>query len=362
MARSAPAAAASAARFAAAVVFLVAPFLLSLADSVEVTISNVVPRLDNTGQILDAHDGDVVLFNGTYYYFAAGYGLCTERPGQNGCQGGFVGCGFLTNHSVNLFSSTDLTTWVAHGNVLPVANRPDAILFSPKAIRHPATGMWILWYNYVPSYSYGVAYSTSPYGPFQTVDAFAGASTQYGYPNNSDIGDFSLLVDDDGEGYILYSANHHCQIEHLTANLSRSSYWVDGHKTSGVFPNGNEAPAFFKRAGVYYALVSESCCYCGEGAKVHAYSASAPLGPYTYLGEIAAGPNPFNGTIATSAQQTNVVPVGADGHAFLWQGDRWQSAPDRLKAHDYVYQTLLTFLPNGSIGHLAWEDNFTVTL
>jgi hypothetical protein len=326
-----------------------------------VTISNVNPRRDTDGNILDAHDGDVVVYNGTYFNYAAGYGLCTERTGQNGCQGGFTGCGFFNNHSVNLYTSPDMVTWTAHGNVLPVANRPQAILFSPKAIRDPATGTWILWYNFDPNYSYGVAWADTPYGPFQTVDDDVGASTQFGFPNNSDVGDFSLLVDDDGQGYILYSANHHCQIERLTANLSRSSYWVDGQQTSGVFPNGNEAPAIFKRAGTYYALISESCCYCGEGAKVHAYSASAPLGPYAYLGEIAAGPNPFNGTVATSAQQTNVVPLGEDKHAFLWQGDRWQSAPDRLKGHDFLYQTALTFFPNGSIGHLSWEDNFTVT-
>ena len=42
----------------------------------------------------------------------------------------------------------------------------------------------------------------------------------------------------------------------------------------------------FKREGKWYALVSESCCYCKPGGKVHAYSATDPLGPYDYLGEI----------------------------------------------------------------------------
>lgn len=53
-----------------------------------------------------------------------------------------------------------------------------------------------------------------------------------------------------------------------------------------MFPHGNEAPALFKREGKWYALVSESCCYCKPGGKVHAYSAADPLGPYDYLGEI----------------------------------------------------------------------------
>ena len=131
---------------------------------------------------------------------------------------------------------------------------------------------------------------------------------------------------------------------------------------------GNEAPALFKRKGKWYALISESCCYCSSGGKVHAYSATKPLGPYDYLGEIAAGPNPFPPSvagktpIATSAQQTNVFPVkGADGElSFVWQGDRWQSAPDHLKSHDFTYWDTLSFTAAGAVERLTWRDWITV--
>lgn len=156
----------------------------------------------------------------------------------------------------------------------------------------------------------------------------AGSSFRFGHPNNSDIGDFSLYADDDGTGYILYSAHHHCQVEQLTPDYLAST-WSTTNKSSAVFPHGNEAPALFQRGGKWYALVSESCCYCAAGGKVHAYSADEPLGPYVYLGEIAAGPNPFDprpSAVATASQQTNVFAVkGSSGETtFMWQGDRWQ--------------------------------------
>jgi len=341
--------------------------LLASAAAAPVTISNILPRRDTTGAIMDMHDGNVLTgladHPGVYFWYAAGYGECVERNSTTGCAGGFSGCGFYNNHTVNLFTSTDLVTWQPHGNVLPEANRVDHILFSPKVIHNPATQLYVLWYNYVPAYSYAVATSATPFGPFRTVNTTAGASFQYGYPTNSNIGDFSLLLDDDGAAYMLYSANAHCQVERLAPDFLSSS-WVSTKATSGVLPHGNEAPALFKRAGVYWALVSDSCCYCEEGGLVHAFSAPAPLGPYTYEGEIAAGPNPFGGRIATAAQQTAVFLVadGAGGSTPMWVGDRWQSAPDRLKAHDFTYWQPLPFAANGSIGRLTWQDSVTVVV
>ena len=340
--------------------------------AVVVNISNVLPRLDTTGAIMDMHDGNMVVKDGTWYWYAAGYGGCREllnpdgTTAPTGCPGGgFRGCGFFNNHTVNLFTSTDLVTWTAHGNVLPEANRVDAILFSPKVLYNAQTQTWVLWYNFVPHYSYGVATSKSAYGPFNTVNATAGSSFRFGYPDNSDIGDFSVWQDDDGTAYFLYSANHHCQVEQLTPDYLTST-WEATNQSSLVFPHGNEAPALFKRNDLWYALVSESCCYCKTGGKVHAYSSKRPLGPYTYLGEIAAGPNPFGGTIATASQETNVFPATlASGEtAFVWQGDRWQSAPDKLKSHDYTYWYQLQFddAQGSSVKKISWVDSFTLEL
>jgi len=173
---------------------------------------------------MDAHDGNIISmpsYPNTFFWYAAGYGACRERNSTTGCAGGFSGCGFYSNHSVNLWTSTDLSTWTPHGNVLPEVNRVDAILFSPKVVWNARTRLFVLWYNYVPSYSYGVATSPTPFGPFVTVNRSAGASFQFGYPNNADIGDFSILLDGDGEAYFLYSAHAHARSSASRPTFSR---------------------------------------------------------------------------------------------------------------------------------------------
>ena len=119
------------------------------ASAAAAELSNVVPRTSTDGAIMDAHDGNVLRINSTYFWcvwaadrapplratlaylagralppraaltylalrasplptspaarrrrYAAGYGLCVERNGPNGCSGGFTGCGFLHNHTV----------------------------------------------------------------------------------------------------------------------------------------------------------------------------------------------------------------------------------------------------------------------
>jgi len=129
---------------------LLAALALPAISAAPQDISNVVPRRETGGAILDAHDGNIVWSNATssWLYFAAGYGPCVEPAGLNGCADWSEGttCGFFKNHSVNVYETTDFTTWRGHGNVLPLgAPRPDAVLFSPKAVFNAKTQLWVLW-------------------------------------------------------------------------------------------------------------------------------------------------------------------------------------------------------------------------
>lgn len=57
---------------AAAVVWLaVGGRIVSEVDGA--TFSNLLPRRDINGAIVNAHDGQIMKENGTYYWFAAGY-------------------------------------------------------------------------------------------------------------------------------------------------------------------------------------------------------------------------------------------------------------------------------------------------
>eukprot|EP01047_Picozoa_sp_COSAG01_P014619 COSAG01_NODE_715_length_14093_cov_64.209233_15_plen_406_part_00 len=344
-----------------------------------------------SGAIINAHDGQIVHENGTYYWFAAGYDSCQEFHGLNGCAGcagvpigPACGCGFEANTSVNLYTSPDLVTWTSHGNVLPLSTRPAATsLFSPRAIFNEKTGLWVLWYNYVPHYSYAVATSPSPFGPFVTANLEAGASFRWGNSSrnpkyagmNAGIGDFSLFKDEDGVAYMLYShdpaplhpGSSNCSVgganprgcgklsvAKLTPDFLASTWDPTTQTGEGHAISGFEAPAMFRRGKIYYALSSAACCYCGPGGKVYVHTAASPLGPYTLQAQtIDFG----SGNITTQGQQTTVTAV-ADGQDFIWQGDRWQTAPDHLKSHDFQYWTKLEFGVHGEIKPMQWIDEF----
>ena len=80
---------------------------------------------------------------------------------------------------------------------------------------------------------------------------------------------------------------------------------------------------------------------------------------------IAGGSNPFhitNPAVVTASQQTNVFKYTSQSGnvTYIWQGDRWQSAPspNRYKGEDFTYWYPLTFNADGTIQHLQWVDNF----
>jgi hypothetical protein len=116
----------------------------------------------------------------------------------------------------------------------------------------------------------------------------------------------------------------------------------------------------FKRGTTYYALSSAPCCYCGAGGEVYVHTAPSPLGPYTLQQQVISF---GTGNITTQGQQTTVTAVAASGGGeaeFIWQGDRWQSAPDHIKAHDFQYWAKLQFGNGGEISPMVWLDEFVV--
>ena len=86
-------------------------------------------------------DGKTILVGGTYYQFAASYGLPVgkEPAGDSGCANTTIGApGFRIDHNVSMWTSPDLATWTPHGAVLqmteiaPALGVANAILFCPK--------------------------------------------------------------------------------------------------------------------------------------------------------------------------------------------------------------------------------------
>lgn len=295
------------------------------------TVQNTEPRRDTSGEIIDAHDGCLQYFNGRYYLYGTAYGRSA---------------GFGINNRFRVYSSADLERWQFEGEL--IEDQPAGVFYRPYVVYNAQTRKYVLWFNWYPQLwdgAMGVAVSDTPVGPFKITTLYVKLSQADHRP-----GDGSLFVDDDGTGYFIYTVigqGHAVRVERLTPDYLGST-----GETSEVLATGCEAPALFRRGGLYYALTDSACCFCARGTGARVFTATAPLGPFTYRGNINrdAADKPV-----IAAQQTYVARLpGPDGDAYVWLGDRWVSRPDGIKGHDLQYWSApLQFLPDGGIAPLA---------
>jgi hypothetical protein len=353
-----------------------------------VKISNVAARRDATGQLMDVHDGNIVrephFRGGAFLWWGMGYQNCTESTGPLppfNCPAiyqPFGGCGFRDDHAVRLYASRDLVSWeLVASDVLPPSARPTGVYFRPKVVYNRHTRYWVLWVNFLdasvsktplkaePTAKYVVATSLTPEGPFRVWTEHANVEFSGG-------GDFALLVDGPNAflAYDSWQTNHKVVIEQLDANFT-SSLGPTGKSSGPISKAGQEAPILFARGGLFFLLFGPCCCFCAGGSGSSVFTAQHPLGPWTDTGQ-DLNPTDGQGTQrAIRAQENFVVTVptvsaqGTPTTTFLYTGDRWASAPDHLKSHDFQYWQPLSFNDSTSppsIAPLKWVDSFHLTL
>lgn len=207
----------------------------------------------------------------------------------------------------------------------------------------------------------------------------------------------SLLVDDDGNGYVLYSSlseDHQCSIELLTPDFLHTT-----KINYGFFPDHYvEGQLLFKRNGTYYVAYGSCCCFCRDGSGFALFSSSSIKGPWTRLGvdkncdtttvEVCGEYGErTNGGLIVNAQGIglSVIPT-KNGDAYIWQAERWLSAAynnpnctnecvpqtpsnncaqsgQYIKGNGYSYWYPLNFSESGDIYQFApFVNNFELNL
>lgn len=317
-------------------------FVLRKVDAVLVTINNTQPKVDQNGEIVNAHDGTYRKFGEFYYYHGAQYGLCRE-PEKYGCDQTADHCGFHNNHNVSIWRSKSLDpngSWEFVGTAVQCEELPGcSILYRPHLVFNPTTEKYVLFVNYVGSdgegykgngtvhtkrhaltfflarslarphtitkfrlpYTAAVYVADNPDGPFilknpsmnlSRLCPSATSGPDCGAAQGG-CGDFDVFVDPkDGAGYIAYGCNFYMSIEKLTADFTNTApvraggngnATVQGGAFNGtIFPDYFvEAPAMFERNGVYYLLYGHCCCFCFQGSGVLVFRSSSPMGPWS---------------------------------------------------------------------------------
>ncbi|MEV0218863.1 RICIN domain-containing protein [Streptomyces sp. NPDC050704] len=296
------------------------------------TITNGTQFTDVNGNPVHAHGGGVIKVGSYYYWFGE------HRNPDN------------TFRYVDAYRSTDLKNWEFRNHVLTEATDPElatANIERPKVMYNAATGKFVMWMHKENGTDYSEARAAVAVS--DTVDgnyAWKGSFRPLGQHMSRDI---TVFVDTDGAGYMISAAreNYDLQIYRLTADFTGiaslvADPWHGGHR---------EAPALFKRNGVYFMLTSGAT---GWNPNQQQYATATSIaGPWTAMKNV--------GDSTTYGSQTAyVLPVqGSSGTSYLYMGDRWGNAFGGT-VNDSRYVWLPLSFPNSTTMSMSWSPEVTV--
>ena len=344
------------------------------ARAAQTILSNTALPLDSSGALMQTGESCVLAEgDGSYVLYANVWGGCPGVdccPSSGGCASCcFAGpndpCVYTSNHTVVAYRTRDFAAWAPLGAVQTPADRRTGTEFRPQVVYSPARREYVLWYedrwaSGGSNPGYAVATAPTAAGPFTTL------SNSTVLPGKGRVGDYDLFVDPDtGKAY-------HVRTGVTIVELSADYTAPASPPAVYELPDGSvEGPAMFKRAGVYYLLFGVGCCACRGGSNVLVYTAPAPLGPYTFRGDV--GSNKTSGHVfdkaspwnyVTRSQQTKVftVPASDGSLQYVFLGNQWVTAqqPGRPRSHDLLFWAVLQFDAAGMIQQLTWQDSATI--
>ncbi|MGW2572131.1 RICIN domain-containing protein [Streptomyces sp. NPDC001537] len=296
-----------------------------------ITVTNATQFTDTTGAVVHAHGGGVIKVGSYYYWFGE------NRNPDNSFK------------YVSVYRSTDLKTWEFRNNVLTqssAAELASANIERPKVIYNSTTGKYVMWMHKELATDYtqarvAVAVSDTIDGNYAYVGSFR--------PLGITSRDMTLYQDTDGSAYLVSSANENADLDifKLTADYTGVTSLV-ANPWPGTY---REAPALFKRGGVYFMLTSGNS---GWKPNQQRYATATSLaGPWTAMTDVG------NDT-AYGSQTAFVLPVqGTSGTSYLYMGDRWgNSMGGTVEDSQYVWLPL-TF-PTNTTMDLPWYPQITV--
>jgi hypothetical protein len=225
-----------------------------------VTLSNLRPRLDTDGQVVDVQRGSIAAFDGSYFWYGTASDL---NPGTE---------------SFSYYRSNDLNTWQQSGSLLQ--NPPKGRLGQARVGYDAGTKKYILWFTWFPNPdkpSIGVATARNPAGPFQLLKADVPLAQGL-----SRSADFDLFKDEDGRFFLVYTnSDDRVVVEPLAAGGLSSTL-----RNGGPVTDEGGSPSLFKRMGKYYLLLAPDARNTTLGSGVRVYRSDRPTDGYVRRNDI----------------------------------------------------------------------------
>ncbi|KAI1385598.1 carbohydrate-binding module family 35 protein [Hypoxylon trugodes] len=259
---------------------------------------------DTDGNLVNAHAGNVIQDNGTFWWF-----------GEYKVEGQEEGGG------VSVYSSTDLATWASHGLALePVEGSPyispSNIIQRPKVVYSESTGKYHMWWH-ADNSSYGLllqgfATADTPAGPYSFVNATA--------PLGNWSQDFGMFTDyKDGRTYALYSNGDRAEGRDVYLTSYNKEVTALDEVVHRFDKFDLEAPTIIQTERSYYALMSHKTGY--RPNNVVAFRADSLSGPWSQPWIVA----PLNTRTYNSQSGFTLRIKGSKKTTYLYLGDQWDS-------------------------------------
>ena len=319
-----------------------------------------IPWADTSGNLIQAHNGSIILVGRTYYWMGEDIARQSTR-----------------RHSVACYSSTDLVHWTRMGDILTDATQskvtkwPLRYLIGPVKVLRNHNGLFVLWASILTGkagsrtrsdYKVDVATSSHICGqkahykwvgekgnprPFQPVGNHQGVQPS---------GDIGLFEDSDGSAYLLSEdrgtgrtdpgrTDHGrgLYIYALTSDFTGIHTTVGGHGVVEHFRADHEAPAMFKVGKTYYVFGSYLTGWAPNDNEYTTLTVSSPSSPlpvkspnWTQWATLVPTPAGEADPITCTSQTMDVLQVqGSSRTTYIYIGDRWDF-PDLYNA-GYVW-------------------------
>lgn len=300
------------------------------AQAAPVTVVSGAQWNDTSGAAIHAHGGGIIKVGQYYYWFGE------NRNADN------------TFRYVSAYRSTDLRTWEFRNHVLRQSSAAElgaAKIERPKVIYNAATNRFVMWMHKENASDYSEARAAVAVS--STVDGnytYLGSFRPLGHMSR----DITAFVDSDGAGYMISSANNNYDLHvyRLTSDFTNVASlvrrWVGDHR---------EAPALFKRNGVYFMVTSGAT---GWNPNQQKYSSATSI-----TGSWGAWQNVGDST-GYRSQTMFVLPVqGTQTTSYLYMGDRWAGAWSRpVNESSYVWLPLR--FPSSTSMAMDWYPETTI--
>ncbi|MEU0659423.1 RICIN domain-containing protein [Streptomyces lavendulocolor] len=294
-------------------------------------VTNATRFTDTTGADVHAHGGGVVKVDQYYYWFGE------NRNADN------------TFRYVSAYRSSDLKNWEFRNHVLTQATDPElqsANIERPKVVHNRATDTFVMWMHKENGADYSEA--RAAVATSKTVDGdytWHGSSRPLGHMSR----DITTFVDTDGTGYMISAANENAD---LHVYRLTSDYTAVDALVQKLWPgNWREAPAMFKRDGVYFLLTSGAT---GWSANQQKYATATSIGgAWSDLKDIGDA-------TAYHSQTAYVLPVqGTRGTGYVYMGDRWGNSMGGT-VNDSQYVWLPLEFPTKTTMTMSYSPRITI--